>query len=394
MKKVSLKLAKTTTRCSELPRLFSCVPSVTNPDKVTEVRIENGMENLGTDIHAAIQHTIESGEVDFRKIEKRYKDAELERAKFLFTQGLRVVQDAKKEMKNPQFEVEIAFETEKYLVTGHVDVSDILPDRAYIIDFKTGRTRDDHLHQMCGYAVGAWTKMGRPAKYTVRVACVYLESYPSEPPTVYTFEADELAAWCKELDGLDAKRYVVNRRCVYCPLQHGCKTFGAYLSGSLKTVWKLANNVDLKVASKSIRGLPPEVRAELNTALRVADTAVKNLRARIKEEAVAKGDIDAGNGNTYTIRMRQERTVLPKRAMPVVKKYLTPDALMSLVRMSYHDIVEAAIRRVKGPGKALVREKIESELLKAGAVVVSENPYLETVNSKTGKKAWPRAAKK
>jgi hypothetical protein len=361
------------TRCSSLPLLFSCPNAVRNPDGLTPVRVENGAEHLGTDIHAAIQHTIETGEIDLRKIERRYGAEDVERAKMLFANGLKVAEEAKRDMKNPQFEQEVSFETENFSVSGRVDLLDLGPSRAHVVDFKTGRTRDDHYHQMLGYAVGAWSRMGRPADYCVRIAYVYLET---NEVTSYDVTAGDMAGWIRELDSLPAQ-YTVNRRCVYCPLNNTCPCFRDYLKGSLTLLLEVSRLPEIR-----IRRLDDAARAKLATAMKMGKTAIERIREHIKEEALRNGPIPLGNGDVFTIRTREFRVLLTAKALPVIARYVTAKDIANATKLSLNDLLTAAARRQKGPMRKVIREECLKALEKAGAVVTNETPFLETICDK------------
>lgn len=383
--KKSLKVigSKIVTRCSELPRLFSCRNSITNPDRLTPVRVENGAEHLGTDIHAAIQHCVETGEVDLRMIDAKYNEQDRERAKELFINGLRVVEEAKRDMKNPQFEVEVSFESEKFVVPGHVDVLDLQGDCAFVVDFKTGRTRDDHYHQMVGYAVGAWTKVGRPERFTVHIAYVYLES---GEVTSFSLTTADLRKWLHELDTLP-EQYAVNRRCIYCPFNNTCPCFRDYLAGSLSLLLEVS-----KLPTVNIRKLSLAQRAKLATSMKMVDTAHKRIREFIKDDCIKHGEIETGDGNKFVIRHREYKTLLTSRTLPVIAKYVSAKDIANATRLSLPDLVTAAARRVKGPMRKLIREEMVAKLKQAGAIVATDTPYLETSVEKkclTKKKSSP-----
>jgi hypothetical protein len=332
------------------------------------------MENLGTDIHAAIQHTVETGEINFHRIEARYDEPEVERAKALWAAGLKLVTQARSDMKNPQFEVKVEFETEKYSLTGHVDILDTSPTAAYVVDFKTGRTRDDHYHQMAGYAVGAWTKMGRPEQYTVHVAYAYLDASPPEITTI-DFDVPSMKAWMKELDSLE-DRYTVNRRCVYCPLNDTCKTFRTYLKGSMQL---LADTVKEVEYAKDFRALPEELKSKIVTAMKMADTSIKRIREHIKEDAIKNGPIKLGNGNDFAVKLRSRSILLTSRALPVVAKYVTARDISNATKLNQGDLFTAAARRVKGPMRKVILDEMRKKLEEAGAIVTTDSAYLETV---------------
>lgn len=377
-RKISLKVAKKReARCSSLPLLFDCTNALTNPDRLTPVRVVNGFEELGTLLHAAIQHAVTTGDIDMRQIEVRYPE-EMERAHILFNNGLKIVEEAKRDMKNPQFEVEIEFETANWHVTGHIDVLDSGPDRSFIIDFKTGRTRDDHYHQMMGYAVGAWTKVGRPGVYTVHIAYVYLES---NEVTAFSVTAADMLEWIGKLDTLP-ELYAVNRRCVYCPLHDTCPAFRNYVKGSMGFL------MDTKEAPGTIKKLDKAGRARLATALKMATDSVERIRTHIKEEAIKSGkDMDLGNGDKFMIVTQKRRFLQTAKALPILGKYVTAKDIAKASSLTLGALLTAAGSRAKGPMRAVIRKELEKKLEAAGAIVTTEQQQLRTVFA--GDKKWP-----
>jgi hypothetical protein len=236
---------------------------------------------------------------------------------------------------------------------------------------------------MMGYAVGAWTKMGRPKKYTVHIAYVYLES---KEVTSFDVTAEDMEAWIKELDALP-EHYVVNRRCIYCSLNASCKTFSTYLRGSVNVMMAMVNSGDMSKIRFS--QLDEKKRAQLATAMKMSKMATERVRDYIKDEALRTGkDISAGNGNKFIIRMRNNRSLLTAKALPILAKYVTTKDLAKATNLSLNSLLTAASARVKGPMRGIIRNEITERLEKAGAIVVTESPYLETVNEK-GKKSWP-----
>jgi hypothetical protein len=386
VKKVSLQqpAQKIETRCSSLPELFTCRNSIVNPDGLQEVEVLQGAAGLGTEIHAVIQKTIETGVVDFRKIERMYGPEDVERAKALFATGLATVEDASKQMKNMQFEIEVSFESDRFVVTGHVDILDADSDRAYVVDFKTGRVHQDHTHQMVGYAVGAWNKMGRPDKYTVKVAYVYLESGEA---TTFELSADDMRDWLKELDSLP-ERYVVSNRCVYCKLNNTCPAFRDYLKGSMELLTSTSG-----ISNPRIRKLPDSARAKLAAAVKMARTATDRIREYIKAEAIERGPIANGDGTEYIIKNRKHHILLTSKALPILAKYLTPKDIMNATTLRLNEVLTAATRRTLGPMRKVIRTELMDRLTKAGAIVTSESAYLETAAIER-KDKWQSVKKK
>lgn len=385
MKKVSLQQPgqKIKTRCSSLPELFTCRNSIVNPDRLQEVEVSQGAAGLGTEIHAVIQKTIETGVVDFRKIERLYGPEDVERAKALFATGLATVEDVSKQMKNMQFETEVSFESDRFSVTGHVDVLDLSSDRAYVVDFKTGRVHQDHTHQMVGYAVGAWTKVGRPNNYTVKVAYVYLESGEA---TAFELTAEDMRDWLTDLDLLP-ERYVVSNRCAYCKLNNTCPAFRDYLKGSMELLTETSG------VRTHIRKLSDDTRAKLAAAVKMARQATDRIREYIKAEAMERGPIDNGDGTEYIIKNRKHHILLTSKALPILAKYLTPKDIMNATTLRLNEVLTAATRRTLGPMRMVVRAELTDRLTKAGAIVTSESAYLETAAIER-KDKWQSVKKK
>lgn len=357
-------------RCSSLPLLFSCGAAVLNPDGLTRVGVEHSAAELGTLIHAAIQHTVETGVVDFREIEARFSEEDVDRARYMFKAGLYAVEQARQHMAKPVFEVEVDFDTAMFHVTGHVDILDMGDKRASILDFKTGRTRDDHFHQLAGYAAGAWAKAGCPEKYEVKAAYVYLESGES---TTYTFSVADIRAWIKRLDAVHGG-YVVNRRCVYCPLHNSCPALRDHLTGC-------ANLLTGETNSRTFMKMSMEDRGRLATAMKLATDAAARIKDFIREKMLRDNivELPLGNGDAFRLVMARHRYLLTSKALPVVTKHLTKKQLMDALKINLSSVLTAASSDASPGMRGAIRQKVEDELEKAGAVITVDTPQMRTV---------------
>jgi hypothetical protein len=192
--------------------------------------------------------------------------------------------------------------------------------------------------------------------------------------------AKDMEAWIKELDS-QPEQYQVNRRCVHCELNPNCRTFQDYLTSAIK-VCVLASGQGPKlgkIKGSAIRDLPAGAKSSLAVGIKMCDIAVKRVREQIKDEALKSGDMDMGNGMIYSIKLRGDRLLLTSKALPILAKYVSAKDITNATRLSLPSLTAAAARRVKGPMRKIIVNELNDRLQQAGAIVVSERPYMETI---------------
>lgn len=355
---------KPTIRGSSLPQLMSCSNSILNPDNLVRVEGENETAQLGTDVHALCEATINDGVDNLMTLKQRYSEGDFARAAMLYRNFLVVWKEATTFMDEPKTEVFIQMENTAFTLTGNLDVLDdtTKKDEAFILDFKTGRQHEDHYHQMAGYATLVWSRKGYPTKYKVSVTTVYLEDLTI---TNYVFDAAGMIDWLREVGKqLSQPRYTAGRKCAFCALQGSCPGYTAYTRGAVQMFTD-----DFTVAGAVWADMTADQRGALVDKMYVVEKAIDRVKLSLRNKVRAEGAVDVGGGKEYTLVEQEEKQLNTVRALPILLKRIGAGNVKSLSRIPL-DSALAAFAGKAGKGlKTQARKKLFEELDKAGAIV-------------------------
>lgn len=352
-------MTKPKVRSSSMPMLMSCVNAVLNPDNLVAVETENDTATFGHLVHALAQSVIETGEYDLAPLKARLTQAEYDRANVQFFNFLSALKEAQPYMPTPQAEVDFEVELSHLILTGHIDLLQLDPLRAFILDYKTGRMHEDHYHQMAAYAYGAWDKAGRPKNFVVYVTTIYLEDNTVQN---YTFTVANLLDWEREVAAQVVElKYTAGRKCAHCPLQGTCPAYRVWGAGA-------ANLFAGAVGVPSWDEMTPELRGELIDKMYVVEAAIKRVKDSLRNRVKKVGPLDISGGKEYTVIETEEKQVDMAKALPVLIKVLKKDAIYSNSTLSLDAILgEFAKKAAKGKKQA-ARQHLFDELDKAGAI--------------------------
>lgn len=368
-------------RCSSLPRFMACVNSVMNPDDLLPVERHWEASDFGTAVHKLASDYVMTRAYDLEELRGRFPDADVDRGAQMmsyvmeFAGQLFDLVGATSGLSTSgtlTCEREVSAKLDGIILLGHVDIV-VLPEEKgeplRIVDWKTGRLKENHYHQMMGYAVCMWLMRGRIDKL-VEVAVVYLED---GDVTMYAFTPTQMTGWIKEVEGkAKERRYVVNDKCVNCPLYTACPAY--------EQVRKTALTV-LGQPPKKIRKMNDKERAKLFLQLKTVDRSHGILRGALKDEARRNGPIPTGDGREYAVVEREERELDSAIAVPILLKHLTEEELFSAMHIPLTDVVNAATKRAKPGQKSKARAALLKALDKAGAIkrIVSERLETRTI---------------
>lgn len=344
--------------------LMTCAPAVLNPDKLQVVEQENETSLLGTLVHALCEKLVATGSYDLAELKQRLNEEDYERASMLFNNFLTVWRAAEGYMRRPETESDFSVELSHCVLTGHIDARSVEDERAFILDYKTGRQHEDHYHQMAAYAYGTWADKGKPEKYTVYVTSVYLEDTAVKP---YEFTAQQLLEWEKELaiKILDT-RYTAGRKCAFCQLQDSCPAYRVY--GANARGYLLAND---NIPMPTWDAMTPEDRGAIVDAMYVLEKAIDRVKLGLRNLVRTKGAVNIGGGKEYVLVEQKERQIDVVKAMPVLVKRIGREAVYRNSRLPLDTVLsEVAGRALKGK-KGKAKEELLEELDKAGAIVRS-----------------------
>jgi hypothetical protein len=376
---------KLVVRSSKLPLFMSCPNSVLNPDGLLEVEREFEAAETGTLIHRLAEAYIQEGsdDIDFYADRLRMLDG-YDRAHDLFPNIQRVWKMASKVFDQPQLEAYLEADIARdFRITGHIDVSEAFEDCAYVLDWKTGRVRDDHYHQMAGYAYLVWknqfpaplTHSDKDLEYVVHCTVCYCDDGSLYK---YSFTGHQLVAWAIDVHNQAQRaRYVYNKRCVYCPQNTECEGYKAKVTTAVATVTATD-------AVEKLRDMSDEDRADALQKLKIVESAVKEFRTAIKDDVRANGPMDTGDGREYVIKKTNKRNLNVAKALPVLNNHLTPEELYDVCTVSITGAENAVKRRAERGDKQKAADHLVTDLKRAKAIFTTSQERLE-VRKKTKK---------
>lgn len=358
-------------RCSTLPRFMACSNSVTNPDEVLPVEWMNEAAELGTLIHSLAESYVKTGEYDLQGLKGRITPADYTRASDLMANLKDFWNQASGAMgENVETERYIEANTGSMVLTGHIDLSSIIPNKsgtvnAFGVDYKTGRIVDNHYHQVAGYAYLLWSAAGRPKKFKCYFTIVYLEDLSKFR---YIFDTARLKSWEEEVNAqLEDGRYTINRHCAYCPIRSGCP--------AVEQVTTHALSVFGKKLVTDMRKMSNEDRAEVFLKVKIAESELTRFKMMLKGDVKARGPLDTGDGRVYSMDSRNYRVTNLSKALPVLDDHLGDD-MWSCMSFNYTDAADLVYSKAKRGGKGKAREAFIELLEKCGGLKIVTKAHL------------------
>lgn len=365
-------------RASGLPQFLSCGPSELNPEGFQEVFTENDAAGTGTLVHEFADRIVKTGEYDVAELRKRRADS-LPRIETLISNFYKVWEEAQLTITKPQTEVfneVVLYDTAdlKIILTGHIDLCQIGPKQAIILDYKTGRLHDDHYHQIAGYAYLAWDRAGGPVAYRVDVAVVYLED---NSVTNYTFTAADLQKWAGEVVAkVGDTRYTVGKKCAFCKIQGSCPAYREYTQAAIK----FFQSDKAQRGAVSWMDVAPEERGSLVDAMYVTQKGIERVKDSLKfvmASAKSGTSLDLGKGMEYTKIIREYEGLDTKKALPVLRERYDSKFIDNLVSITLADVLDLAASFVIPARKAKEKERLKKRLQSVGAIYTGKSSRFE-----------------
>jgi hypothetical protein len=361
-------------RCSSLPMLTTCAPSVLNPEEWPRIRRETEAADVGTAVHAVCQKAVETGELNAELVIAQYPH-EADRIRTLVNNFVAVWDNARTVITRPQCELELhatLIETPALTIrlTGHIDVCQIGTNESYILDYKTGRSHEVHYDQAVGYAYLLWDHAGRPDVYAVHIAVAYLEDNTIQN---YTVSADDLKVWRAKIHGkVIDPQYVVGRKCGVCELNASCPTHKADLQYALDF---LATD-EAQKGKLSWVSMEPEERGALLDRLYVVRRGLERVELSLKLAMAGAHKkvqrLDIGNGMVYERVRTYRRRVDGATAYRVLSRRFDTSVLAQITEYKLEDILDLAAKYAPRNKKQQAREDLLNKLIQAGAVYTEE----------------------
>jgi hypothetical protein len=356
-------------RCSKLPNMMTCANSVVNPDGLTEVETENGAAETGTIVHALAEDLVRHDHCDLKHHAIRLKEIDgLDRAVELLPKIERIWQLAKPVFIKPILEEYLEAEIAPGIfITGHIDINEAFETHAFILDWKTGRQRVEHYHQVMGYAFLVWVKMGRPDDYEFYITVAYVEDGVNGLEKMPVITPADLAEWALAVcDKLKDHRYVTSEKCVHCPLANTCVAHREKQESAVRVITGTGGQLRTM-----------EDRADVINRLKIVEDAVKTFRGSLKADVQANGPIDLGDGTHYVIEEKRQETLNAAQALTVLGDHgLTPSDVVAAAKLSLPNLRQVVYKRaVKGDkGESVTR--LNDALIKAKALFQSTSSQM------------------
>jgi hypothetical protein len=345
---------------------MSCGASVLNPDDLVEVERENGAAETGTIIHALAEDIVAKGGTELRHHEVRLRelDGGFERAIELLPKIERVWRVAQPSFIEPVLEA--YFESDLgsgITITGHIDIHEAFVDHALVLDWKTGRQRVEHYHQVMGYAFLVWDSMGRPEDYVIYPTVVYVEDGEQGIEKIKGVTPSDLEEWAAQVVA-KAKdtRYVTSEKCVHCPLANSCPAHAQKRATAVSVISGGAGS-DLRQM---------EDRAEVINKLKIVEDAVKQFKADLKADVKANGPIDLGDGTEYRIEEKPYESLNAAKALPSLGEHgLTSQEVLKATKFSLPQLRKAVYNRAVKGDKSVAVDRLNEDLVAKKALFQS-----------------------
>jgi hypothetical protein len=240
---------------------------------------------------------------------------------------------------------------EGWELTGTCDVESWQsPTEATILDWKTGRVDHDYSPQLMGYAV--LTLDRSPALEQVHTYVAWVRELEIEQRTITRKLADE---WLDALRSkiADQSTHRPGAHCQYCPRWGECEAATrAYRTAAIVLTGVVEVTRDLM--------LP------LYDALSLVEKQAKIAREAIREHIDRHGPI-VGEGRTLTLATQERRSLVTRRALPVLQSRLG-DAWADCCEASIGDAIERVREAAERGQKKHAQAALEADLAAANAI--------------------------
>lgn len=327
---------------------------------------------LGTDLHTVFQQIVETGEYTVETVKEKYPK-EHGRINQLIANFFALWKDAREVMTHPECEVahECTIATTdqiELVLTGHIDLSQTDDADALILDYKTGRSHENHYHQVAGYAFLLWDRTRRPENFTVRATVVYLEDNSLQN---YAWTAQDLIAWAAEIAVKVADtRLTVSRKCGYCRISNSCPAYASFTKQAIS----FFSEDDQQAGRVPWTEMLPEERGALLDKLYVVKRGMErtelSLKGAMQNRMKDVTRLDLGKGMVYERVATKVRTVKPEIALPILRKRFDQELIDDITSLKLDDVLALYAKFAPKGKKTIVRDETAQMLIDAGAVEV------------------------
>jgi len=353
-------------RCSALPRVTQCAPSLVAPAVQIETPSEVGA--MGSAVHEWLSHRITGRDVIQDAIVSRWgvdADEFGMLTRVALARWLAVADHFPDPMTEYHFKPINSGGVE---LTGTADVVSINGDEARILDHKTGWGNGDHEMQMRGYAVLALSLgVERVTACVLRVRLGEIETF--------TWTKDELAAWWSEMvDRLYCEREIYRPSldaCRYCPRMHECPARTSMVRSVVQSIDPLISEVE------SYSSISPVTLARVWKQAGLLEDMAAAAKDMVRTQVAAAGGSLPVNDLQELALTESKRREIDVASGSQVLDTLIGDGWRDGLKLSNKSIETAVAAVAPARGKAKLLREVWAELEKADAVRVTTQERLE-----------------
>jgi hypothetical protein len=343
-------------RASSVPLVLHCGQSNKGEIAVDD-EIPGG--RLGTAAHYALADML-IGRRTFGLDDLAEKhDCDLDELGRLYAYGVQAWDKLK--LTHPKPMAEVPLETdlgEGVTLTGTADLLAVTPDMARVIDWKSGRVREDYWPQLKAYALLAHRKLGcsrasatpvwlRFHDYETRV-------YENEGLEEFAVEIRNAALSTEFRPGEGADDH-----CKYCPRMVTCPAHAAKAKHAIESI---TGKVDWGVAELAASGAVPEFLA----TCALAEKTARAGRAAVRKYVMEHGAFEQGEKVVEMVE-RKTRKVLVREAWEILSEALGPD-IDKAVKISAAQAEKVVGSKARRGDKGRARARLMGRLEEAGAL--------------------------
>jgi hypothetical protein len=263
---------------------------------------------------------------------------------------------------------------------GTADILSRSEECISIGDWKSGRLRRGHRHQLFGYAYNARETFGMPSSGYIDTAIVWLRFGEIDRQKI---TSDELDAWAREFMELEpriGKVYSPGEHCGYCQRRDECvpyrRALGTAAAALVPVSQALAEgSTGSELAPAALAALYPQ-RSMLRRALDAYDSV---LKAHLESGA----RLPTGDGKEVYLDEVERKTIAPRIAYRVLTaEGFTAEELASCMEIHKGAVEEVVAAKAPPRGKGRAKTEIIEKLSAAGAVSVTLSKRLATAKIK------------
>jgi len=318
--------------------------------------------NEGTAKHAALAYVARGEEPPFAEIAERFQVEvdELERAAVF---GRQSWAELSKWMPNALTEQRV----EGPVTMGTADVLSVVygddddhPETLAVLDWKTGRSGDEHPYQLMAYADAARAKFGMPASGYVSGFEVWTALREQRTRNFTVAELDGFRERAAKQIARIGEQYAAGPHCKFCPRQYQCPARDEYLRGTVAA---------LVTTDGEQRAITREVLGTLYERSKIITRALAAY-GKLLDEALADGPIALPDGRVLGLKTVERDELDGCKTSTILSNDcgFTEDDLSEVLSATKSGIERVVKSKVAKGGGAAAMRQILGKLREAGAI--------------------------